>query len=81
MAQTFAKDILSSSTDGKAILVAATATAGTEIHTGSSSTSVLHEVWLYANNVHTANVDLTVEWGAATSGATNSLKVTVPVNA
>jgi len=30
---TFTKNILSSSTDGRAILVAATATAGTLIHT------------------------------------------------
>jgi hypothetical protein len=64
---TFTKSILSGSTDGKAILVAATATAGTLIHTGPTSTSQLHEVWLYAVNTSTSNVKLTIEWGEATA--------------
>lgn len=64
---TFTKSILSGSTDGKAILVAATSTAGTLIHTGPTSTSQLHEVWLYAVNTSASNVKLTIEWGEATA--------------
>ena len=64
---TFTKSILSGSTDGKAILVAATATPGTLIHTGSTTTTTLHEVWLYAVNTSASNVKLTVEWGEATA--------------
>ncbi len=64
---TFTKQILSASTDGKAIKVAATATAGTLIHTGSSTATTLDEIWLYAMNTSTSNVKLTLEWGDATA--------------
>jgi len=64
---TFTKKILSGSTDGKAIKVAATATAGTTIHTGSSTVTTLDEVWLYAQNTDTSAVKLTIEWGGTTA--------------
>lgn len=64
---TFSKQILSGSTDGKAIKVAATATAGTTIHTGSTTTTTLDEVWLYAVNTSASDVKLTVEWGGTAS--------------
>ena len=60
---TFSKSILSGSTDGKQIKVAATATAGTLIHTGSTTPATLHEVWLYAVNTDTSDRKLTIEWG------------------
>ena len=62
---TFTKVKLSGSTDGKAIKVAATATAGTTIHTAHAS--ALDEVWLYAHNSSAATVKLTLEWGEATA--------------
>jgi len=74
---TFSKNILSGSTDGKAILVAATATPGTLIHTGSTTTTTLHEVWLYAVNTSASNVKLTVEWGGATA-PNDHIEYTVP---
>lgn len=64
---TYTKQILSGSTDGKGILVAATATAGTLLHTGSTTTTTLDEVWLYAVNSSTSAVKLTIEWGEATA--------------
>lgn len=64
---TFTKKILSGSTDGKAIKVAATATAGTTIHTGSTTATTLDEVWLYAVNTSSTAVKLTVEWGGTAS--------------
>lgn len=64
---TFSKQILSGSTDGKGVLVVATATAGTLIHTASTSTSVFDEVWLYAVNTSATDVKLTIEWGEATA--------------
>lgn len=64
---TYSKTILSGSTDGKGVLVAATATAGTLIHTGSATATTLHEVWLYAVNTSASDVKLTVEWGEATA--------------
>jgi len=64
---TFSKPTLSGSTDGKAIKVAATASAGTTIHTGSTTTTTLDEVWLYAVNSSASDVKLTVQWGGTTS--------------
>ena len=64
---TFTKKILSGSTDGKAIKVAATATAGTTIHTGSATATTIDEIWLYAVNSSGSAVKLTLEWGEATA--------------
>lgn len=66
---TFAKTILSSSTDGKPILVVNTGTAGTLVHTGPTNTAHLHEVWLYAVNTSSTAVKLTIEYGDATAPA------------
>lgn len=77
---TFTKTILSGSTDGKGIKIAATATAGTLIHTGSSTAADLHEVWIWAENNHTADVVLTIEWGDATAPDGNIIK-TIPTKA
>jgi hypothetical protein len=64
---TFSKQILSGSTDGKSIKVAATSSAGTTIHTGSSTATTLDEIWIYAVNSSTSDVKLTVQWGGTTS--------------
>ena len=64
---TYTKTKLSASTDGRAIKVAATATAGTTIHTGSATATTYDEVWLYAQNTDTSAVKLTIEWGGTTA--------------
>ena len=64
---TFTKKILSGSTDGKAVKVVQTATAGTTIHTGSATATTHDEVWLYAVNSSASSVKLTIEWGEATA--------------
>ena len=64
---TFTKKILSGSTDGRGILVAASATPGTTIHTGSSTTSTIQEIWLYVSNPDTTQYTLTIEWGGTTN--------------
>lgn len=51
---------------GLGIKVAATATAGTAIHTASTVSTTIDEIWLYAVNTHTADIKLTIEWGEAT---------------
>jgi hypothetical protein len=63
---TFTKVKLSESTNGKAIKVANTATAGTLIHTGSTTSTTYDEVWLYAVNSSASSVKLTIEWGGTT---------------
>ena len=74
---TFTKTLLSGCTNGKQIKVVQTATAGTLIHTAIAGTSSLDEVWLWANNEHTADVVLTLEWGGVTV-PDNNITVTIP---
>ena len=50
---------------GLGVKVAATATAGTAIHTASSTATTIDEIWLYAVNSSTSAVKLTIEWGQA----------------
>jgi hypothetical protein len=64
---TYSKIKLSGSTDGKLIKVAATATAGTTIHTGSSTATTIDEVWLYAVNSDTTDRKLTIEFGGTSA--------------
>lgn len=64
---TYAKILLSGSTNGKGIKVVATATAGTTIHTAVAGTSAWDEIWLYAVNSSASAVKLTLEWGEATA--------------
>jgi hypothetical protein len=53
--------------DGLGILVAATATAGTAIHTASATATTIDEIWLYAYNNHNASILLTIEYGGVTA--------------
>ena len=76
MAATFSKVLLSGSTNGKAVKVAATATAGTTIHATGTSATILDEIWIYAVNSSASSVKLTIEWGEATAPDGN-IEVTV----
>jgi len=76
---TFEKVLLSGSTQGKAIKVAATTSgsAGTTIHATGTSSSIIDEVWLYAYNSSSAAVVLTVQWGGVTA-VDNETKLSIP---
>ena len=76
---TAVKRKLSGSTDGKAIKIVQTATAGDTIHTAVAGTTAgtFDEIWLWAYNGHTANVVLTIEFGGATVPDQN-IVVTIP---
>lgn len=73
---TYSKEVLSGSTDGAGILVAATASAGTTIHTASATATTYDEVWLYAVNTSASAVKLTVEW-ATTTAPNGNIEFTV----
>ena len=64
---TFSKQLLSGSTDGRAIKVVQTASAGTLIHTASSTTTTFDEIWLYAQLNNPFSAALTVSNKALTS--------------
>lgn len=75
---TFVKRKLSGSTDGRGIKVAATASAGTTIHTAVAGTTAgtFDEIWLWAYNSDTVDRLLTIEFGGTTAPDDN-IKVTV----
>ena len=59
----FEKVLLSGSTNGRMIKVAATSTAGTLIHTAVTGTTDMDEIHLYAVNSDTTDRKLTIEYG------------------
>ena len=75
---TFSKIVLSGSTDGRGVLVVATASAGTTIPTAHASAE--DEIWLYAYNSHTAPLVLTLEMGGATD-PNDHIVSTIPYDA
>lgn len=77
MATTVSRIPLSGSTHGRAIKVAATATAGTLIHTATSSTTDCDVVTLYAYNSSASAVNLTIEWGGV-SDPDDLIKLSIP---
>ena len=74
---TFDKLILSGSTNGRGIAVVETATPGTTIHATGTSNTILDEVWLYANNIHSSAVTLTVEFGGTTA-TSDLIQLSIP---
>ena len=74
---TFSKVLLSGSTQGKAIKVAATTSTGTTIHATGTSSSVIDEVWLYAYNSSASAVTLTIQYGGTTP-VDNDIKISIP---
>ena len=80
---TFTKNKLSGSTDGKAIKVTGTDSAGAvTVHTAVAGTTagVFDEIWLYANNTSASAVKLTIEFGTATA-ADGNIELTIAAEA
>ena len=69
---------LSGSTDGKNIKVAATATAGTLLHTAHATD--LDEIYLYACLPSATDREVEIEWGEA-ADPDGRTTVTIPANA
>lgn len=72
-----AKQLLSGSTGGRAIKVAATGTPGTQVHATGTSATIFDELWLWACNTDTTDRKLTIEWGDVSS-PDDTIEVTVP---
>lgn len=69
--------IPSGSTNGRPVLVVATATAGTILHTAVTGTADMDEIYIWAYNDHTADVLLTIEFGGVTTPG-DTIRYTVP---
>lgn len=63
---TIVRVLLSGSTDGKPIPVAATATPGTLLHTAITGSVGFDEIYLWASNVTGSAATITIEWGGVT---------------
>lgn len=72
---TYSKVKLSGGTDGRNVKVAATATAGTTIHTAHATS--LDEIWLWAINTDTTDRKVTIEFGGTTS-PDDLIEMTIP---
>jgi hypothetical protein len=77
MPTTVSRIPLSGSTHGRAIKIAATASAGTTVHTATSSTTDCDVVTLYAYNSSSSAVNLTLQWGG-TSTPDDDIKLSIP---
>jgi len=60
---TISKELLSGSTQGQPIIITATTSPGTIVHTTGTSSTTIDEIWLYANNDSAVQVTLTVQYG------------------
>lgn len=78
---TVSRVLLSGSTDGKPVVVAATATPGTTIHTAVSGSVSFDEVYLWVSNVTASAATLTIEFGSTTDPGGHICKAySVPAN-
>lgn len=75
---TFSKVLLSGSTSGRNIKVAATSTPGTTLHTAHAT--AYDEVYLFACNTDTTDRKLTIERGGTTS-PDDLVEQTIPAEA
>lgn len=70
----------SGSTNGKGIKIVATSSAGTTIHTATSTSGEFDDITLFAYNSDTVDRELTVLFGGTTT-PDNEIKITVPSKA
>lgn len=77
----YSRALLSGSTSGRPIPVAATATPGTLIHTAQAGAAAFDEVYLWVSNVTAAPATLTLQWGGVTDPSDHLVKgYSIPAN-
>lgn len=77
----YSRQLLSGSTNGTVIPVAATSTPGTLVHTALSGTVGFDEIYLWVSNVTTAAATLTIEYGGVTDPGSHITKaLSIPAN-
>lgn len=78
---TFSRVLLSGSTSGRAIPVAATGTPGTLLHTAVTGVAAYDEIYLWVSNVTGSSATLTIEWGGVSDPGDHLTKAySVPAN-
>jgi hypothetical protein len=77
----YSRQLLSGSTNGRVIPVAATATPGTLIHTALTGTAGFDELYLWVSNVTNAAATLTIEYGGVGDPSDHIVKqFSIPAN-
>lgn len=77
----YSREKLSGSTNGKSIKIAATATAGTTVHTAQSGTAGWDEIYCWISNTSASAVNLTIEFGGVTDPDNLIVKtLSIPAN-
>lgn len=77
----YSRQLLSGSTNGRAIQVAAVATPGTLVHQALAGAAGFDEVYLWASNVTGAAATLTIEWGGVLDPGDHVVKqLSIPAN-
>jgi hypothetical protein len=64
---TYSRVLLSGSTNGKPVKIAATATPGTTVHTAIAGTSAFDEIYLWLTNTDGTARTVVIEFGTTTS--------------
>jgi hypothetical protein len=78
---TYSRQLLSGSTNGRNIPVAAIATPGTLLHTAVAGTASFDELYLWAANVTGSAATLTIEFGGVTDPGDHLVKAySIPAN-
>lgn len=77
----YSRQLLSGSTNGRVIPVAATATPGTLLHTAIAGTAGFDELYVWVSNVTAAAATLTIEFGGVTDPGDHIVKqFSIPAN-
>ena len=79
---TYSRQLLSGSVNGQPIVVAATASPGTTVHTAvAGAQGNFDEVYIWAANVTGSAATLTIQWGGTTDPDSDACKAySIPAN-
>lgn len=80
MAVAYTPVIPSASTNGRGIKIVQTASAGDTLHTCTSTSGEMDEVWVWVQNTHSAPVAVTIQLGGTTA-PDDSVTETIPTGA
>lgn len=62
----YTKFLLSGSTNGIPVKIAATASPGTTVHTATATSGAFDEIYIWLSNLDTVDRMVTIQWGGVT---------------
>ncbi len=76
----YSRQLLSGSTNGRPIAVAATSSPGTTIHTATNTANAFDEAYLWATNTDTVDRTLSIQWGGTGTSDYVCKDIVIPAN-